>query len=120
MAISIPTQLVVSFVQPRLDDTQQRLDFKIASLLYAGQGLAGVDIISDSAVHSNPPIQSAPWWIFHAITACVIANVTYAPGTSTGSLSGVTLSAGDRIYGNILSLQLTSGTGELYRAAIQT
>ena len=39
----------VSFLQPRLDDTQQRLLFKIASYLYAGLGFGS------AAFGSGPP-----------------------------------------------------------------
>jgi hypothetical protein len=97
-------------VFPKLDDTQQRLEWKIASLLFAGMGLAGNVWVTDNAAHTGN------FWCFHAVTDCVIAAITYATGTSTGSPVGLTVKAGDRIYGNILSLTLSSGSGELYIA----
>lgn len=102
----------VSFIAPRLDDTAQRLLFKIASYLYAGLGLAGVDVITTTAA------QVGNWWIYHALTDSVIGAITYSPGFSTGVLAGQTVRAGDRLYGPITNFQLTSGTGILVRAAI--
>lgn len=99
-------------VRPEPMDTEQRLLFKIASLLAGGLGIAGVDAVTDTALHTGN------WWIFHALTDSVITSVTYKTGYSTGSLAGQTVKAGDRIYGPIVSFQLTSGAGELYRAAV--
>jgi len=108
MAIQFPVDAKSYAVRPRYDDTQARLQQKATALLFGGLGLAGVDVVSGAML--------GKWWVFHAITDCVITSITYEPGTSTGSLAGVTIKAGDRIYGNILGLSLTSGTGELYRA----
>jgi len=47
----------------------------------------------------------------------VINTITYKPGASTGSVAGATVKAGDRIYGPITSVKLTSGTAELVRAS---
>lgn len=93
---------------PKQDDVQQRLLFKIASYLAAGLGLTGVTWINDTAVHNGLFV------IFHAVTDCVITGVNYADGSS--AIPGTTIKAGDRIYGLITSLQLTSGTGELTNA----
>lgn len=101
----------VTFIAPRLDDTAQRLLWKIANFLYVGLGGAG-----SVAVVSGTLYQGA-YWIFHAKTASVIASISYEGGTG-GAVAGDTIAAGDRIYGKITSLQLTSGTGELYNAAI--
>lgn len=100
-----------SFFEPRNDDTIQRIEWKSARMLFTGLGLAGVDWVTDTAAHNGS------WWIFHAVTDCVIAAVSYVPGASSGSPAGLTLKAGDRIYGPITSLTLTSGSGELYRAS---
>jgi hypothetical protein len=99
-------------IAPKLDDTEQRLVFKLTAAIISGAGLAGTDWVTTTAT------QNGNWFLFHAVTDCVISSVTYASGTSTGSPAGLTLKAGDRIYGQILSLTLTSGSGELYRAAI--
>lgn len=95
---------------PRLDDTAQRLLWKIATGISVGLGLAGAERVANTALHAGK------FWIFHAISNCVIAGITYAPGTSGGASAGDTVVAGDRIYGVITSLSLTSGTGELYIA----
>jgi len=85
---------------------------KLVAVLTAGLGLGGVDIVTDSVTRNGS------WVIIHAIQDTVIASVTYAGGTSTGSLAGQTLKAGDRVYGQFLSVTLTSGAAELYRATI--
>jgi hypothetical protein len=103
-----PTTNVVSL--PRHDDTEQRLLFKTAALIATGLGVGGVDWVSDTSAHVGH------WWVFHAVTASVITDIQYKAGTSTGFPTGVTLAAGDRIYGDIISLTLASGIGELYRA----
>lgn len=100
-----------SFITPLVNDPQQRLEFKTAAYLATGLGLAGVDWVTNTSAHTGK------WWIFHAVTDCVIASVTYSAGSGSGFPAGVTLKAGDRIYGQIIGLTLTSGTGELYRAA---
>jgi hypothetical protein len=95
---------------PLRNDQQQELQWKAAAELAAGLGLAGVDWISDSSAHTGT------WLIFHAVTDCVISALTYVAGRSTGSASGVTVKAGDRLYGPITGVTLTSGTAELYRS----
>jgi hypothetical protein len=117
---TIPGQIATSFIQPKLDDTQARLLFKMASILFTGEGLAGVDWINGAATATAWNTGIVQWWCFHAVTACVISSITYQAGTSTGFPGVVTLSAGDRIFGNITNFVLTSGTGELYRASMQT
>jgi len=109
---SIPTQSVITFIQPRNDDTEQRIAWKLANLFYVGLGLSGVDQVADTASRAGS------WWCFHALTACVVSVATYAAGTSTGTLAGASIAAGDRVYGQFIQFQLTSGTGELYRASM--
>lgn len=101
----------MTFLQPRRDDMSQVLDWKTSSFLFTGLGLAGVDWVRDTTARTGK------WWVFHAVTDCVIASVTYANGFSSGTPAGVTVKAGDRIYGPILGFELTSGDGELYRAS---
>lgn len=112
MAAPTPPTTNVKYL-PRLDDTEQRLSYKILATLTAGLGLAGVDVVTDATVHSNA---SPGWLILHAIEDTVIGAVTRK--NATGSLSGKTLKAGDRIYGEITAVQLTSGSVELYRAPL--
>lgn len=96
-----------------MDDTAQRLGWKSANFLYTGLGLAGSVRVSDTSAHTGK------FWIFHAITDCVISAITYGTDFgSGGAAAGDTIKAGDRIYGQIESLTLTSGTGELYRASM--
>jgi hypothetical protein len=93
---------------PRNDDTQQRLEWKIACILSSGLGLGGVVGIA------GPASRTGRFWIFHALTDCVIGAVAYMDGSTF--VAGTTLKAGDRIYGRMSALTLTSGTGELYKA----
>jgi hypothetical protein len=97
---------------PQISDGQPRLEFKTAAFLATGLGLPGVEWVNNASAHPGK------WWIFHAVTDCTIAAITYAPGFGSGFPAGTVLKAGDRIYGQIISLTLTSGTGELYKAAI--
>ena len=98
-----------TFIQPLADDTQTRLLWKTAGFLYTGLGLAGAERVADKVAHTGK------FWVFHAITDCVIASITYS--LAGGAAAGDTIKAGDRVYGQIMSLSLTSGTGELYRAS---
>ena len=86
--------------------------YKAVAVLTAGLGLGGSDFIADAVAHNGD------WVIFHALEDSVITAITYKPGTTSGSLAGKTIKAGDRIYGEIISLQLASGSGELYRATV--
>ena len=95
-----------SFLAPRLDDTAQRLLWKAANCLFAGLGLAGSTAVAAGQSYNGN------FWAFHAFTASVIAEITYSGGG--GASAGTSIVAGDRIYGNITHLKLTSGTGELY------
>lgn len=97
-------------ILPLLDDSGNRLLWKIAASTIVGMGLAGTEWVTDTALHSGN------FWAFHALTDCVLAEVNYSPGTASGSPAGAKMLGGDRIYGNIRSLRLVSGTGELYRA----
>jgi hypothetical protein len=100
-----------TFIHPLLDDTAQRLLWKIANSLYTGLGLSGAERVNDTATHTGA------YWVFHAITDCVLTSISYGNPTG-GAAAGDTIKAGDRIYGNITSLRLLSGTGELYRASM--
>lgn len=95
---------------PLRDDGTNILLWKIAAASIVGMGLAGTEWVTDTALHSGN------FWAFHALTDCTLAEVNYKAGTATGSPAGLKMLGGDRIYGNIESLRLTSGAGELYRA----
>ena len=102
--------MAVTFIHPRLDDTAQRLLWKIANFLYVGLGGAGSVAVTSGVLYRGA------YWIYHAKSDSVISAITY-DGTG-GAAAGDTITAGDRIYGKIISLQLSSGTGELYNAAM--
>lgn len=92
---------------PRLDDTAQRLLWKIAELLSAGLGGNGVEAVSGAGTYTGL------YAIYHALTDTVVTSVTYSDGsTFTG---GSTVKAGDQIAGNITSIVISSGVGELYK-----
>lgn len=95
---------------PKSGDQTNNLLWKINEILATGLGVGGVEWVTDTAAHTGD------FWVFHALDDCVIAAITYKTGTATGSPVGKTVKGGDRIYGNIISLTLTSGTGELYKA----
>lgn len=108
MPLVNPVRAAGSTVKPLHSDDAQALLRKIGSYLATGLGLYGVKAVTGtSAVTGN-------FWIFHAITNSTIAAITYADG-STGPV-GQTINAGDRIYGQITSITLSSGSGELYNA----
>lgn len=98
-------------IVPRFDDMLQKLTWKIAAILCTGMGLGGNDIASTSGNYTGD------WWCIHAWTDCVFNSVTFRSGTSTGTLAGKTLLAGDREYGNIVAFSLASGTVVAYRAS---
>lgn len=99
-----------TYFRPLIDDSTTRALWKIGNFLYVGLGLGGAERVADTAVHSGT------YWIFHAITDCVIAGITYSP-LAGGAGAGDKILAGDRIFGRIVAFQLASGTGELYRAS---
>jgi len=91
---------------------QQRLGYKMAAMVAVGLGLGGVVWVTDTAMHSGE------FWSFHAISDCVFDTVTYKANTSSGSPAGLKLLAGDRLFGPIVQLKLTSGSGELMKGII--
>ena len=92
-----------------MDDTAQRLLFKIAGYLGVGLGQLGSVRVADTSVHTGT------FSVFHALTDSVVSSITYAGG-SGGVAAGDTIKQSDRIYGVITSISLASGTGELYLA----
>lgn len=98
-----------SFIEPKHDDSQQRLQFKEATIISVGMGLHGNDIVDTT---TN---KTGNWWCLHALSDTVFTSVTYADGTSTGSLAGKSLAKGDRIYGQIKQFRLASGEVIAYR-----
>ena len=97
--------------KPRNDDTAQRLLWKIAVLLSEGLGGGGVQAVGVAGIYST-----GPYAIYHALTDTVISSVTYSDGSTF--VAGTTLKAGDQIAGNIKSISITSGTGELYKQIV--
>lgn len=79
-----------------------------AASLQSGLGAAGFDVVDDTDPHTGD------WVCIHALEDSELSAVT-ATGSS-GSLAGKTLLAGDRIFGPITAVTLTSGTVILYKA----
>jgi hypothetical protein len=99
-------------IVPRFDDFPPTLAKKTAQILAAGLGLGGNDKIS-----AGDAVKTGEFWCFHAAFAdCTFETLTFANGTSTGSYAGETLKQGDRIYGQIVAIKLTSGKGIAFRS----
>jgi len=96
--------------QPRNDDTAQRLLWKIASLLSVGLGGAGVLAVTGTGSYTGPFV------LYHALSDTVVTSVTYRDGSTFPA--GATVKAGDQIAGNIASIVIASGTGELYKSPL--
>jgi hypothetical protein len=102
----------ISRFKPLNDDTAQRLNWKVASMLFTGLGLVGSErVVGPDGVHVGK------YWIFHALTNCTVASITYSTNAPGAVVVGDVIVAGDRIYGEIRTFALTSGTGELYLAS---
>jgi hypothetical protein len=95
---------------PLNNDTAQRLLWKIAELLSVGLGGNGVLAVTGAGTFTGL------FGIYHALTDTVVTSVTYSDGSSFAG--GSTVKAGDRIFGNIKSIVIASGTGELYRRLV--
>ncbi len=95
---------------PRLDDTAQRLLWKIAELLSVGLGGNGVLAVTGAGTYTGL------FGVYHALSDTVVTSVTYSDGSTF--LGGATVKAGDQIAGNITSIVIASGTGELYKRAV--
>jgi hypothetical protein len=96
--------------QPRNDDTAQRLLWKIAELLSVGLGGNGVEAVTGAGTFTGL------YGVYHALTDTVITSVTYTDGSTFPG--GATVKAGDQIAGNIKSIVIASGTGQLYKRAV--
>lgn len=105
-----PTQNVKA--KPASGDSDNNFLRKLNGILATGAGLGGNLIVADTAAHSGD------FGIIHALTDTTFTSVVFYPGTSSGSLSGKTLLAGDRIYGDIRTVQAFVGTYILYRSAV--
>lgn len=86
-------------------DTAHKLEQKLVDILAIALGQRGHDRFNGATSAT-----SGEWAILHAITA---ATVTVIRDGITEA--GITLIAGDRIYGQISSVTVTSGDVELYR-----
>ncbi len=95
---------------PRNDDTAQRLLWKIAELLSVGLGGNGVLAVTGAGTYTGL------FGVYHALTDTVVTSVAYSDGSTFAS--GATVRAGDQIAGNITSIVISSGTGELYKRSV--
>lgn len=85
-----------------------------ATILSGRHGRYGYDIFADTADHAAPT--AGGWCEVHAITSTVFSSVTLASNpASSGSLAGVTLSAGQSLYIQFTAIKLTSGSVICYR-----
>ena len=91
-------------VRPMRADSDNNLLTKVVESLAMSVGLRGHDLYSAAGVHTGE------WVVLHAITAATVAIVR------DGASETITLVAGDRIYGQITSVNVTAGTAEVYRA----
>jgi hypothetical protein len=96
-------------LKPRNDDTAQRLLWKIASLLSMGLGGGGITAVTGAGT------QTGKFAVYHAFTDTAVTTVTYGDGTTQSS---ITVKAGDQIAGDIRSIVIASGTGELYKQIV--
>lgn len=108
MPLVNPVRAAGSTVKPLHSDDIQALLRKIGSYLATGLGLYGVKAITGAATVTGN------FWVFHALTDTTVSSVTYADGSSF--TAGTLVKAGDRIYGQITSITISAGTGELYVA----
>ena len=105
--MNIANQLTIPLPQ----DGANQLLAKIARNSAASIGQYGLVVATDTSAKTGPFV------CLHAVTDAVIASATAETGFSvTGSLTGVTLKAGDRIFGRFSAFTLTSGTAIGYLA----
>jgi len=86
-------------------------DYSVMNALNAQLGQNGAELVTDTAAHA---VRS---YAIHFITESVIAAlISHATKGYTGnSLTGLSLPAGTVIFGNFLSLTLTSGKAIMYK-----
>lgn len=99
-------------IVPRFDDLLQVLLKKATAILATGIGVGGNDIIRDTQSHVGE------WFVLHVFEDSVIGSVTFRAGSSSGTLAGATIKGGDRIFGIINEVTLTSGSAILYRTVV--
>lgn len=67
------------------------------------------DVFVDALAHA--PANGMVWCVIHAISDTVITAISYS-GTAVAGYAGLTLVAGDRLYGRWTSIQAASGAYE--------
>jgi hypothetical protein len=91
-------------LRSRPADSDNDLLRKIADSLAIALGQRGHDRFNGATAAT-----AGEWAVLHAITAAVVTI------TRDTAVEAITLIAGDRIYGQITSVTVTSGDVELYR-----
>ena len=105
---------IAQLVIPVPQDGTNNLLAKIARNSAASTGQYGLVVATDTAA------KTGPFSCIHALADSVLATVTKEAGYDlTGSLDGVTLKAGDRIFGRFASFTLTSGKAIGYLAPLR-
>jgi hypothetical protein len=80
-------------------------------------GGRGLEVVADTAVHTAPTGQIY-CALFVAVDAVINAIVADAAAPITGTITGISFSAGVWLYGKFASVKLTSGTVLAYLGMI--
>ncbi|TXH14982.1 MAG: hypothetical protein E6R03_08195 [Hyphomicrobiaceae bacterium] len=103
--------------------TDIRENTNVSELLSIQIGQSGVDTITNTSA-TTPKGGASQWCMIQALEDTVIAAIseedaTLNGSTSTNTLAGLTLTAGNLIAGSFTSITLTSGKVRCYREAIR-
>jgi hypothetical protein len=107
MAAPTPPAKSFRFTQP--GDTDNKVLTHIAIQLSVGQGMYGVDFVSDASKHDG-----GPWAYIVILTDAVITAINILVPNS-GTIVGQTIKAGSVIPLRFDSITLSSGAVELVR-----
>jgi uncharacterized membrane protein YgdD (TMEM256/DUF423 family) len=84
----------------------------------AGLGAFGFNVIDDDVEHTVS--SGYGWCALHVVSDSVIEDFTTTPGAPiTGTITGATIKAGTWIFGEFLTLHLTSGDVWAYRKPLR-
>lgn len=89
-------------------DAASRLLARLTAANAVALGAYGIDFYADTATHTGN------WGVIEVVTAATFTTLTIA--NSSGTFTGVLFQAGQRIYGDITAIDLTSGSIFAYRS----